>query len=136
MVAQTRLLSAHSIISQTCQWWTIACLSLCIALLGAFAITMDAIIVAEFPLFAIILFGVYEGIMFLIIVTFTVTSIGGITFQNWSAASIWAFVLWFIIDIPGIVAVLTGLDGALAPLIAQLVVEAILLCAASATEDD
>ena len=113
-------------------------IALLIALFGAIAIPYDGAD-QDFPTHAIVLLSIYESIMFLSICFLTLSPSGcckGFTFQNWSAASIWAFVVWFIIDIPGIVLVLTGLDGSLAPLIAQLLVEAILVVAARATGDD
>ena len=131
---QTRLLGAHSKELQLCQWWTVVGLALCVGTLGGIAIVADSI-GADYPMWAIVLFAVYEGFAVLAVFGLSFYSVNGI-FGEWSATKVWTTVVWLIVDIPGIVAVLTGIDGSVAPLIAQLVVEAILICASGVVEGD
>ena len=50
-------------------------------------------------------------------------------FPDFSRGTLWALFKWLLLDGPGIVTVLSGLDGELGPLIAQLLLEVVLVCA-------
>lgn len=119
----TRLLGPHKTrLNADWRWWSATLLSLGLGGLSMAAVVYDAVM-AMHSWWVILLFSAWECFWFVFCLASAFSSDG--CFQECHREFVFLMVKWMLLDIPGLIAVVSGLGGELPPVIAQFVLEGV-----------